>query len=403
MAVLESDTVRQNLLQQEKSLTTKLEAGDDVSGDLTEVFERLEEIESHTAEARASVILAGLGFTSEMQDKETSTFSGGWRMRLALGQALFCKPDLLLLDEPTNMLDIQTVIWLETYLTSWPSTLLVVSHDRSFLDHVVTDILHLNEKRIHSFHGNYTEYHLAASDLENGKYREELQSFINRSFNKNKQITERLERAIKTLTNLPVLETKPVKFQFPDINKIKGPILSLSDVSFSYPGNSEPILKQVDISITMDTKVCIVGQNGAGKTTLINLLLDKILPTEGRRSVHKHLRVGHFTQHFVDQLDLAVSAVELMQRELPGLKEEEYRKMLGKFGVRGPDVLQQIETLSGGQKARVAFAVLASRDPNCLVMDEPTNHLDMDTVEAMGVALAKFQVNAESNIFCINT
>ena len=132
----------------------------------------------------------------------------------------------------------------------------------------------------------------------------------------------------------------------------------------------------------MDTKVCIV--TGAGKTTLINLLLDKILPTEGRRSVNKHLRVGHFTHHFVDQLDLAESAVELMQRKLRGLKEEEYRKMLGKFGVRGSDVLQQIETLSGGQKARVAFAVLASRDPKCLVMDEPTNYLDMDTVEAMG-------------------
>ena len=194
MAVLESNRVRQKLLEQEQILTTRLEAGEDVNGDLTEVFEQLEEIESETAKARASVILAGLGFTSEMQDKETSTFSGGWRMRIALGQALFCKPDLLLLDEPTNMLDIQTVIWLETYLTSWPSTLLVVSHDRSFLDHVATDILHLNQKRIHSFHGNYTEYHLAASDLQNGKYREELQSFINRSFNKNKQITERLIR-----------------------------------------------------------------------------------------------------------------------------------------------------------------------------------------------------------------
>ena len=172
---------------------------------------------------------------------------------------------------------------------------------------------------------------------------------------------------------------------------MKGTLISLNNISFAYPGRSEPVLTNVDISISMDTKVCFVGQNGSGKTTLINLLMDRLVPSEGQRSAHKHLRVGHFTQHFVDQLDMSVCGVELLQHEVPGFKVDEYRKMLGQFGLGGSAALQKIESLSGGQKARVALALLASREPNCLIMDEPTNHLDMDTVAALGRALAEFK------------
>ena len=198
-AVLESDAMRQELLERENHLTTRMEAGQEgISSDLTEVFEQLEVMESDSAPARASIILAGIGFTPDMQARETSTFSGGWRMRIALAQALFCKPDLLLLDEPTNMLDMQAVIWLEEYLQGWPSTLLVVSHDRSFLDQVATDILHLHEKTIHRFRGNYTQYYEAACDLDSMKYREDVKNFIDKNkYKSDKKIVERVSKSIK--------------------------------------------------------------------------------------------------------------------------------------------------------------------------------------------------------------
>jgi len=311
-------------------------------------------------------------------------------MRIALAQALFCKPDLLMLDEPTNMLDMAAVIWLENHLKNWPAALLLVSHDRTFLDQVVTDILHLHDKRVHTFRGNYTEYLEAASDLDNNKFRENTQMFIDKNKHKYDMIP-RVVAAMKMLNNLPVLEKEPVKFRFLEGDFLKGSILSLNEVSFRYPGADKPTLSRVNLSIEMDTKVGFVGENGSGKTTLINLLLDRLVPTEGRRSAHKHLRVSHFTQHFVDQLDLEVCPVELVQRHLPGLRHEEYRKMLGQFGVGGAPATQQIASLSGGQKARVAMAVLASTRPNCLIMDEPTNHLDIDTVDALAQALREFK------------
>ena len=199
--VLESDLVREDLLRKEKDLTARMEAGEEgIGSSLTEVFEQLDAVESDSAPARASVILSGLGFTKEMQEKETSSFSGGWRMRIALAQALFCKPDLLLLDEPTNMLDMHAVIWLESYLASWPGTLLIVSHNWSFLDQVSTFILHLHQRKIHRFKGNYTQYYEAACDLDNQKYREQVQFFIDKNkFKYEKKLLAQLQRNIKML------------------------------------------------------------------------------------------------------------------------------------------------------------------------------------------------------------
>merc|ERR1719495_2809250 len=405
-SVLEADVIREGLLKEEKDLTSRVESGAasaEESSRLTEVFQSLEAIDSAKAPARAAVILSGLGFTTAMQSAATRTFSGGWRMRIALARALFSKPDLLLLDEPTNMLDMQAVIWLERYLQSWPSTILVVSHDRSFLDFVPTDILHLHSQRIDTYKGNYTEYHttmtekLKAQQREyesQQEYRKHVQEFIDK-FRFNAKRASLVQSRIKMLEKLPVLEPvvaeAQVTLKFPEVEKLAPPILMLSEVAYRYSEGGRVIFSGVDLSATMESRICIVGENGAGKTTLLKIIMDINSPWKGTRTAHRNLKFGYFTQHFVDQLDLTICPVELMQKEFPGKKVEDYRRMLGQFGVTGDMALQQIESLSGGQKSRVAFAVLCGHSPNFLILDEPTNHLDIETIEALGNALIKYK------------
>jgi len=338
-----------------------------------------------------------------MQERATRTFSGGWRMRLALARALFCKPDLLLLDEPTNMLDMQAIIWLERYLQGWPSTLLVVSHDRNFLEEVPTDMLHVHTQRIDSYRGNYSEFvtsmteKLKAQQREYDaqlEHRQHIQAFIDK-FRFNAKRASLVQSRIKALERLP--ELKPVEketdvvLKFPEVEKLSPPILMLSAVAFHYEGQKADLFMNVDLSATMESRICIVGENGAGKTTLLKLLMDRLTPTDGTRTAHRNLKFGYFSQHHVDQLDMTVCSVELMQREFPGRKVEEYRRMLGRFGVSGDLALQKIDSLSGGQKSRVAFAVLCGHSPNFLIMDEPTNHLDIQTIEALGHALCEYK------------
>lgn len=324
-------------------------------------------------------------------------------MRLALARALFSKPDLLLLDEPTNMLDMQAIIWLERYLQTWKSTILVVSHDRNFLDEVPTDILHLHSQKIDVYKGNYTEFSntmvekLKAQQREyesQMEYRKHVQEFIDK-FRFNAKRASMVQSRIKMLEKLPKLEPviteSQVTLKFPEVEKLSPPILMLSEVSFIYEGTNRTIFSKVDLSATMESRICIVGENGAGKSTLLKILMDKFSPTDGIRTAHRNLKFGYFTQHFVDQLDLSVCSVELMQKEFPGKKVEEYRRMLGQFGVTGDMALQQIDSLSGGQKSRVAFAVLCGHQPNFLILDEPTNHLDIETIEALGHGLIKYR------------
>jgi ATP-binding cassette subfamily F protein 3 len=407
-SVLQADIVREELLKEEKYLNVQVDAGStdpDISSRLTAVFHQLEAIDSAKAPARAAVILAGLGFTPQMQANCTKTFSGGWRMRIALARALFSKPDLLLLDEPTNMLDMQAVIWLERYLQTWPSTILVVSHDRNFMDEVPTDMLHLHSQRIDTYKGNYTEYYNTmteklksqAREYENQmEYRKHVQEFIDK-FRYNAKRAPMVQSRIKMLEKLPVLEPviteAGVTLRFPEVDKMSGTILMLSEVSFTYPETTRVIFSNVDLSATMESRICIVGENGAGKTTILKMLMDMDghTPTRGSRTAHRNLKFGYFTQHFVDQLDMTICPVEVMQKEFPGKKVEEYRRMLGQFGVTGDMAVQQIESLSGGQKSRVAFAVLCGHSPNFLILDEPTNHLDIETIEALGHALIKYK------------
>eukprot|EP00096_Caligus_rogercresseyi_P001585 TRINITY_DN1262_c1_g1_i2.p1 TRINITY_DN1262_c1_g1~~TRINITY_DN1262_c1_g1_i2.p1 ORF type:complete len:701 (-),score=246.04 TRINITY_DN1262_c1_g1_i2:141-2243(-) len=392
-SVLEADTVRSALLK---------EAASGGSPRLNEIYVELEAMEADKAPSKASVILCGLGFTSEMQARATKAFSGGWRMRIALARALFLKPDLLLLDEPTNMLDMEAIVWLERYLQKWSSTLFVVSHNRNFLDEVTTDIIHLHSQRLDSYRGNYTEFvntmteRLKAQRREYEaqlEYRKHVQDFIDK-FRFNAKRASLVQSRIKHLEKLPVLvpvekETE-VTLRFPEVAKLSPPILVLSEVAFSYDG-SRTIFSNVDLSATLDSRICIVGRNGSGKSTLLKLIMEKVTETAGRRTVHRGLKFGYFSQHHVDQLDMNVCPLEIMKKRFPDKKMEECRRLLGHFGIGGDLALQKTVSLSGGQKSRVAFAVICAENPNFLILDEPTNHLDIETIDALGKALLNYK------------
>ncbi|XP_069753732.1 ATP-binding cassette sub-family F member 3 [Narcine bancroftii] len=405
-SVLESDTVRESLVQEEKELTAKMNAsiGDGTeSSRLTEIYAKLEEIEADKAPARASVILAGLGFSSKMQKQVTREFSGGWRMRLALARALFAKPDLLLLDEPTNMLDVRAILWLENYLQTWQSTILVVSHDRNFLNAVATDIVHLHSQRLETYRGNYENFVKTKEErLKNQQreheaqrqYREHIQVFIDR-FRYNANRASQVQSKLKLLEKLPELkplEKEPeVTIRFPDnFEKLSPPILQMTDVDFCYSPDS-PIFKHLSVSADLESRICIVGENGAGKTTLLKLLLGDLTPVDGIRHAHRNLKIGSFSQHHVDQLEMNINSVELLATKFPGRTEEEYRHQLGGYGISGDLAVRPVASLSGGQKSRVAFAQMTMPHPNFYILDEPTNHLDMETIEALGNALQKFK------------
>ncbi|XP_051254889.1 ATP-binding cassette sub-family F member 3 isoform X2 [Dicentrarchus labrax] len=419
-SVLESDTLREGLLGEEKRLNARIANGtaDGMeSVRLSEIYAKLEEIEADKAPARASVILAGLGFSPRMQQQTTKEFSGGWRMRLALARALFARPDLLLLDEPTNMLDVRAILWLENYLQTWQSTILVVSHDRNFLNAVVTDIIHLHSQRLDSYRGDYENFIKTKEDrLKNQhreyeaqlqyrqhiqvllqyrqQYRQHIQVFIDR-FRYNANRAAQVQSKLKLLERLP--ELKPIEketevtLKFPDnFEKLSPPILQLDEVEFYYSPDQR-LFSGLNLSADLESRICIVGENGAGKSTILKLLMGELTPVNGVRQAHRSLKIGYFSQHHVDQLDLNVCSVELLLNRFPGRTEEEYRHQLGGYGITGELSTRPVASLSGGQKSRVAFAQMTMPCPNFYILDEPTNHLDMETIEALAKALNKFK------------
>ncbi|XP_012266107.1 ATP-binding cassette sub-family F member 3 isoform X1 [Athalia rosae] len=407
-SVLECDHERSELLSREADLQHALEegGGDSIGEELARVYEAMRLAEVDKAPAKASAILSGLGFSVERQSWPTKSFSGGWRMRLALARALFSRPDLLLLDEPTNMLDIKAILWLEKYLQSWPTTLLVVSHDRNFLDTVPTDILYLKAQKIEAYRGNYDQFSRTKGERERNQQREfeaqqakraHVQEFIDR-FRYNANRASSVQSKIKMLEKLP--ELKPmekegeVTLRFPEVEALSPPILQLNEVSFRWDNSRNDIaflFSGVNLTATLQSRICIVGENGAGKTTLLKIITGKLSPTRGTVHLHRNLKFGYFSQHHVDQLDMSVCPVELLQNHFPGKPMEEYRRMLGSFGVSGDLALQTINSLSGGQKSRVALALMCAAMPNFLVLDEPTNHLDIESIEALGKALEAYQ------------
>jgi len=423
-AVLDADVWRKHLLKEQDKITKELAELEaersqmaDTSGDaakldkqrdgldqtLSDVQGKLAEMESDKAEPRAASILAGLGFSPERQQFATKTFSGGWRMRLALARALFCEPDLLLLDEPSNMLDVPSITFLSDYLQTYPSTVLVVSHDRAFLNEVATDIIHQHSERLDYYKGaNFDSFYATKEERRKTAKREyenqmvqraHLQTFIDK-FRYNAAKSSEAQSRIKKLEKMPILEAPEaeytVKFRFPEVEKLSPPIIQMTNVSFGYT-QDKPLLRNVDLDVQLDSRIGIVGPNGAGKTTALKLLIGALQPTSGLISQNPRLRIGFFAQHHVDALDMNASAVGFMAAKYPGRSDEEYRRHLGAFGITGMTGLQKMALLSGGQKSRVAFACLGLTNPHILVLDEPSNHLDIEAMDALSTALQQFQ------------
>ncbi|KAL5400666.1 hypothetical protein PMIN06_009572 [Paraphaeosphaeria minitans] len=423
-AVLDADVWRKHLLKEQDKITKELADLEaeratlaDTSADaasldkqregldqtLSDIHGKLAEMESDKAESRAASILAGLGFSTERQQFATKTFSGGWRMRLALARALFCEPDLLLLDEPSNMLDVPSITFLANYLQGYPSTVLVVSHDRAFLNEVATDIIHQHSERLDYYKGaNFESFYATKEERRKTAKREyekqmevraHLQAFIDK-FRYNAAKSSEAQSRIKKLEKMPVLQAPEaeysVHFKFPEVEKLSPPIIQMSGVTFGYSPD-KILLKNVDLDVQLDSRIGIVGPNGAGKTTALKLLIGALSPTTGLISQNPRLRVGFFAQHHVDALDLNDSAVGFMSKKFHGKTDEEYRRHLGAFGITGMTGLQKMELLSGGQKSRVAFACLSLQNPHILVLDEPSNHLDIEAMDALSDALQKFE------------
>ncbi|TSK28223.1 ATP-binding cassette sub-family F member 1 [Bagarius yarrelli] len=411
-AVLKADTRRLKLLEEERSLQALLEKGEDsVSERLEKVYEELRAIGAAAAEAKARRILAGLGFTPEMQNRPTKKFSGGWRMRVSLARALFMEPTLLMLDEPTNHLDLNAVIWLNNYLQSWKKTLLIVSHDQSFLDDVCTDIIHLDNQKLYYYRGNYLTFkkmyvqkqkELLKQYEKQEKKLKDLKAGGKSTKQAEKQTKEALTRKQQKgkkkgqeeeSHEAPELLKRPkeytVKFTFPDPPPLSPPILGLYNVEFGYEGQ-KLLFRKVDFGIDMESRICIVGPNGVGKSTLLLLLTGKLTPTKGEMRMNHRLKVGFFNQQYADQLNMEESPTEYLQRNF-NLPYQDSRKCLGRFGLESHAHTIQISKLSGGQKARVVFAELSCRQPDVLILDEPTNNLDIESIDALSEAINEYK------------
>lgn len=380
----------------------------DLSLELEHIYEKLEEMDISTAEARASAILHGLGFTKKMQNMKTKEFSGGWRMRVALARALFIKPEFLLLDEPTNHLDMEAVLWLEEYLSNWDRILFFVCHSQDFMNSVCTHIVRLDAtyKKLRYYSGNYDSYVKTRRDQDMVQQRQydaeqrdiaAIKDFIARFGHgtvkmvrqaqaREKLLAKKLEAG---LTSLP--EKDPEwDWSFPDPGQLPVPVLSIERVSFAYP-NSTALYDNVDFGVDLDTRVALVGPNGAGKTTLIKLMVDELQPTKGMIKRNSHLKISRFTQHFEDKLDLSMTPLEFCRSVMTDLPIDKVRSLLGRYGTSGQQQVQIMSQLSAGQKARVVFALISYEKPHLLMMDEPTNPLDMESIDALARCLNKFK------------
>jgi len=367
---------------------------------------RIEELHGYDARARAGRLLHGLGFSADTHERAVSEFSGGWRVRLNLARALMAPSELLLLDEPTNHLDLDAVLWLEEWLRRYQGTLLVISHDREFLDGVITHTLHLNEGRGKLYTGNYSAFERQraeqlrlqqiAHEREQAE-RAHLQSFIDRfkaKASKAKQAQSRMKRLEKMAGTEAVRAERPFHFQFAVPEKVPDSMLQMEEVSAGYPGEGgQPaavILRDVRFRLEAGERVGLLGPNGAGKSTLVKTLVGELATLGGERKVHKDLKIGYFAQHTVESLREGASPFDHLQDKAPGVGAQVLRDFLGGWNFAGDRAFESVDGFSGGERARLALALIAWDKPNLLLLDEPTNHLDLDMREALADALADF-------------
>ncbi|MDI9638330.1 ABC-F family ATP-binding cassette domain-containing protein [Geitlerinema splendidum] len=387
--------------QERLELMRQLEEGNSPEN-IADIYERLMAIDAFTAESRASEILAGLGFSQEMQKEPLSTFSGGWRMRVSLASLLFSKPDWLLLDEPTNHLDLEATLWLEDYLKHYPKSLVIISHDRHLLNAVCDRILFLQGEKIQSYGGNFDTFErtwkaqqesLKAQHAKQEAQRKHMMDFVNRfkaKATKAKQAQSRL-KALEKMESLPdIMHDPEVRFDFPQPEKLAPPLIVLDHVNVGYsPGIS--ILKGLSQRIAAEDRIALLGANGNGKSTFAKLISGRLSPQQGEISHSKKLKVGYFAQHQVDEFDLEATGFEHVLRKSPNLSPTQARSLLAGFGLMGQKADVKVRSLSGGEKARLNLTLICLEKPNILVLDEPTNHLDMDSRQALMMALNAFQ------------
>jgi ATP-binding cassette subfamily F protein 3 len=367
---------------------------------IAEIQTRLADIDAWSAEARAASILKGLGFTDAEQQMPCSAFSGGWRMRVALAAVLFAQPDLLLLDEPTNYLDLEGALWLESYLTRYPHTVLVVSHDRGLLNRAVGSILHLEDRKLTLYQGGYDTFartraaRLAAAQSESKKQearRAHLQSYVDRfryKADKAKQAQARIKALAKMEPITQPQEAALRRFTFPEPEELSPPILRLESAAVGYDGT--PVLSQLDLRIDQDDRIALLGRNGEGKSTLSKLLAGKLEAMDGRVHSASKLRVGYFAQHQVEELHVDETPIDHIRRLRPHEAPAKLRARLGGFGIGADQAETRVKGLSGGQKARLSLMLATLDAPHLLILDEPTNHLDIESREALVEALTTY-------------
>jgi ATP-binding cassette subfamily F protein 3 len=364
------------------------------------LFERMEAIDGFTAESRASRLLHGLGFSADEYVKPVKEFSGGWRMRLNLARALMCRSDILLLDEPTNHLDLPAILWLERWLKRYEGILLIVSHDRDFLDQVCTRIAHIEHEQIRLFTGNYSQFETlraeqlaqqAAMYTRQQKEIKHIQSYVDRfryKASKARQAQSRLKMLERMEQIAPAHVDSPFRFHFIEPKKQPQHLLGLTDVSVGY--GDEVILDKINLHLSAGDRIGLLGVNGAGKSTLVKALSTGSTMLDGERVLSKETKIGYFAQHQLELLRPEESPIDHLRDYAPDDREQDHRNYLGRFGFSGERIFEPVAPFSGGEKARLVLALMIRQGPNLLLLDEPTNHLDLEMRQALSVALIEY-------------
>ncbi|RWO08432.1 MAG: ABC transporter ATP-binding protein [Mesorhizobium sp.] len=392
--VLKADLERSALLDEETTATDPHRIAD--------IHMRLADIDAHSAESRAATILAGLGFDDDAQRRPASSFSGGWRMRVALAAVLFAEPDLLLLDEPTNYLDLEGTLWLENYVSKYPHTVLLISHDRDLLNRAVNSIVHLDQKKLTFWRGGYDQFERQFTEQrelqEKGRVKQEaarkhIESFVERfraKASKARQAQSRIKALEKMKPIAAIVNDNVRPFSFPEpVKTVASPIIALNNVNVGYV-EGEPILKKMTLRIDADDRIALLGANGNGKSTFAKLLSGRLKQETGTMTVAPGLKVAIFAQHQLDDLRPSENAYEHVRRLMPEAPESKVRGRVAQFGLTTEKMNTAATDLSGGEKARLLMGLSAFEGPNLFILDEPTNHLDIDSRESLIHALNEF-------------